>query len=151
MTSKATTPDQYIAELPDDRREAVTRLRQIIKNNLPEDFVETMNYGMLGYVVPHSIYAKGYHCDPKMPLPFMNVASQKNFIAFYYMGWDVQEGLLEWFKEAYAQQFTVKLDIGKACSRYKKTEHIPYDLIGELVRKVSVAEWINFYEKNVRR
>jgi uncharacterized protein YdhG (YjbR/CyaY superfamily) len=151
MTSQATTPEQYINELPADRKEAITQLRNTILKNLPKGFKETMSYGMLGYVVPHEIYPAGYHCDPKLPLPFANIASQKNFIAFYHMGVYAMPELLKWFTTEYAKQSPAKLDMGKSCIRFKKPEHIPYNLIGELIKKVSVKDWIKIYEENVKR
>ncbi len=151
MTSKATTPEQYLKELPADRKEAVTLLRNTVLKNLPKGFKEVMGYGMLGYVVPHDIYPAGYHCDPKLPLPFANIASQKNFIAFYHMGIYANPGLLKWFTEEYPKHSKAKLDMGKSCIRFKKPEHIPYKLIGELVKKVSVKDWIAAYEKAFKR
>jgi uncharacterized protein YdhG (YjbR/CyaY superfamily) len=151
MTSKAATPEQYIKELPADRKEAITQLRNIVLKNLPKGFKETMSYGMLGYVVPHEIYPAGYHCDPKLPLPFANIASQKNFIAFYHMGVYAIPELLKWFTAEYAKHSPAKLDMGKSCIRFKKPEHIPYKLIGELVKKVSVKDWIKIYEENIKR
>lgn len=151
MTSKATTPEQYIKELPADRKEAITQLRNTVLKNLPKGFKETMSYGMLGYVVPHEIYPAGYHCDPKLPLPFANIASQKNFIAFYHMGVYAMPELLKWFTTEYAKQGPTKLDMGKSCIRFKKPEHIPYNLIAELIKKVSVEDWIKIYEENVKR
>ena len=151
MTSQATTPEQYIKELPADRKEAITQLRNTVLKNLPKGFKETMSYGMLGYVIPHEIYPAGYHCDPKLPLPFANIASQKNFIAFYHMGMYAMPELLQWFTTEYAKQSPAKLDMGKSCIRFKKPEHIPYKLIGELIKKVSVKDWIKIYEENVKR
>jgi Domain of unknown function (DU1801) len=151
MTSKATSPEQYINDLPADRKEAVVKLRDTVLKNLPKGFQEEMNYGMLGYVVPHSIYPAGYHCDPKLPLPFASIASQKNFIAFYHMGIYAMPEILKWFTAEYPKHSPAKLDMGKSCIRFKKPEHIPYKLIGELVKKISVKDWINVYEKNVKR
>jgi hypothetical protein len=151
MISKAKTPDEYIRALPADRKAAVTELRRVILKNLPKGFKETMSYGMIGYVVPHEIYPDGYHCDPKLPLPFMSIASQKNFIAFYHMGIYAMPELMKWYKEEYPKHSTAKLDMGKSCSRFKKPEHIPYKLIGQLVKKVSVKKWIETYEKNYKR
>ena len=101
MQSKATTPEQYLSELPEDRKEAMLKLRNAIKENLPQGFEEVISYGMLGYVVPHSIYPSGYHCDPKLPLPFINLASQKNFIALYHMGIYANKNLESWFVSEY--------------------------------------------------
>jgi hypothetical protein len=121
--------------------------RKNVRQNLPKGFEEVMGYGMIGYVVPHSIYPNGYHCDPKQPLPFMNIASQKNFIAVYSMCLYMDRDLLSWFETEYAKRVKGKLDMGKSCIRFKKMEEIPYDLIGELSGKVTVAEWITKYEK----
>ncbi len=146
MQSKATTVDQYLAELPEDRQKAISQLRKVIKKNMPKGFQETMGYGMIGYVVPHSKYPAGYHCNPKDPLPFMNVASQKNFIAVYHMGVYADPKLLKWFTDAHAKSSPKKLDMGKSCIRYKKPEDIPYELIGELASKITVDDWIERYE-----
>jgi uncharacterized protein YdhG (YjbR/CyaY superfamily) len=148
MQSKAGTVEAYISELPADRQEAINTLRKIIKKNLPKGFSECMNYGMIGYVVPHSLYPKGYHCDPKLPLPFLGLASQKNAISFYHMGIYADTKLLDWFTKEYPKRSTAKLDMGKSCIRFKKPEQIPYDLIGELCSKMSPADWIKLYEKN---
>jgi len=147
MQSKATTPDAYIAEMPTERQTAFKKLRAVIKKNLSPGFKEVMSYGMLGYVVPHSKYPAGYHCDPKLPLPFMGIASQKNFIAVYHMGVYASPELLKWFTTAHAKVSSKKLDMGKSCMRYKKPEDIPFELIGELTAKMSADEWIALYEK----
>lgn len=151
MQSKATTPDAYMAELPADRKGPMTELRNTILKNLPKGFAEEMGYGMLGYVVPHSLYPPGYHCNPRQPLPFMGLASQKNFIAFYHMGIYAMPELMEWFTTAYPQHSTAKLDMGKSCIRFKKPEHIPHKLIGQLVKKMSVKDWVNCYESKFKR
>jgi hypothetical protein len=151
MQSKATTIEQYLAELPPDRQPAMEKLRKIIRKNIPKGFQETMSYGMIGYVVPHKIYPAGYHCDPKLPLPFLNIASQKNFIAVYHMGVYADSKLLKWFTEAHAKASAKKLDMGKSCIRYKKPEDIPFDLIGELAAKMKPDEWIVMYERNYKR
>ena len=151
MTSEAKTPAQYIKELQADRKEAVSQLRDVVLKNLPDGFKEQMGYGMLGYVVPHTIYPPGYHCDPKLPLPFAGIASQKNFIAFYHMGIYAIPDLLKWFVSEYPKHSSAKLDMGKSCIRFKKPEHIPYKLIGELMKKVSIEKWVEVYEKNMRR
>ena len=148
MQIKANTPDQYVDQLPEDRKEAISKLRISILENLPEGFTETVSYGMLGYVVPHSIYPKGYHADPKLPLPFMNIASQKNHIAIYHMGIYGNRKLLDWFLTEYEKLYHTKPDMGKGCFRFKKTDRIPYSLIGELSTKISVADWIKMYEQN---
>ncbi len=146
MQSKATTVEAYIAELPEDRKKAIAKLRSVIKKNLPKGFKEVMGYGMMGYSVPHSLYPAGYHCNPKDPLPFIGLASQKNFIAVYHMGIYADPKLLKWFTDAHAKASAKKLDMGKSCMRYKKPEDIPYELIGELASKISVDEWIEKYE-----
>lgn len=151
MISAATTPEEYLTELPDDRRDAVSKLRNVVRKNLPKGFKEVMSYGMLGYVVPHSLCPAGYHCDPKQPLPFACIASQKNFIAFYHMGLYAMPNLLKWFTAEYPKHTTAKLDMGKSCIRFKKPEHIPYNLLGELMQKVSVDDWIKVYEANIKR
>ena len=151
MISKAATPEQYLKDLPADRKEPVMKLRETVLKNLPKGFKEVMGYGMLGYVVPHELYPQGYHCDPKQPLPFANIASQKNFIAFYHMGLYMDPKLLKWFTEEYPKQSTAKLDMGKSCIRFKKAEHIPYKLIGDLIKKISVDDWIKIYESVLKR
>lgn len=151
MQSKASTPEQYIAELPEDRKEVMQKLRDIVKKNLPKGFEETMQYGMLGYVVPHNIYPDGYHCNPKDALPFMALASQKNHIGFYHMGIYSNPDLMKWFTEEYPKHATGKLDMGKSCIRFKNPKKIPFDLLGELTTKVSVAEWIAKYESILKR
>ncbi len=151
MQSKATSPAQYISELPDDRKEVISKLRQTIRNNLPKGFEEQMSYGMLGYVVPHSTYPDGYHCSPELPLPFINLASQKNFVALYHSGIYASTELYDWFVGEYPKYVKTKLDMGKSCVRFKKLETIPYELIGELCTKMTVAEWIALYEKNIKK
>ncbi len=148
MQSTEITPDAYVDSLHEDRQEAITKLRKVIKKNLPKGFVEEMNYGMIGYVVPHKLYPAGYHCDPKLPLPFLAVASQKNFIALYHMGIYADPKLLKWFTTEFSKRISSKLDMGKSCVRFKKPEQIPFDLIGELVSKMTPADWINLYELN---
>jgi len=148
MQSKADTVALYLDSLPDDRKEIINQLRKVINKNLPKGFSEIMNYGMIGYVVPHSIYPAGYHCDPKLPLPFLGLASQKNNISFYHMGIYADPKLLDWFTKNYAKEVTSKLDMGKSCIRFKKPEQIPFKLIGELVSKMTVKDWIALYEKN---
>ena len=151
MQSKATSPEQYISELPDDRKEVIKKLRQTILDNLPAGFEEQMSYGMLGFVVPHSIYPDGYHCTPELPLPFINLASQKNFVALYHSGIYASKELLDWFVAEYPKYVKTKLDMGKSCVRFKNMETIPYKLIGELCTKMTVNEWITLYEKNTKK
>ncbi len=151
MQIKADTPEQYIEQLPDDRKEAIIKLRKTIIDNLPEGFVEGMGYGMIGYVVPHSLYPKGYHCDPKQPLPFISLASQKNFVVLHHMGIYANPKLLEWFVDEYPKHCKAKLDMGKGCIRFKKPDQIPYELIGELTGKISVHDWIEMFETSFKR
>jgi uncharacterized protein YdhG (YjbR/CyaY superfamily) len=150
MQSKVTTIDQYMANLPEDRQQPIAELRKVIKKNLPKGFKEEMSYGMIGYVIPHSKYPAGYHCDPKLPLPFLSIASQKNFIAIYHMGVYASPAILKWFTTAHAKASPKKLDMGKSCIRYKKMEDIPFELIGELATKMTPDEWIATYEKNYK-
>lgn len=145
------TVEDYFHFLPEERQEPMQKLRQVILENLPEGFEETIQYKMPAYVVPHSIFPDGYHCDTSLPLPFMNIASQKNFIALYHMGIYAMPKLMEWWKEEYAKAVSTKLDMGKSCVRFKKPDTIPLDLIAELVRKVSVQDWIETYKENIRR
>ena len=149
MQYKADSPKEYIAQLPEERQAVIATLRKTILKNLPKGFEEQMSYGMLGYVVPHSIYPDGYHCDTKLPLPFMNLASQKNFVALYHSGIYASKELLEWFVAEYPKHVKTKLDMGKSCIRFKNMETIPYRLIGELCTKMTVDQWIQLYEKNV--
>lgn len=151
MQSTAPTPDQYIDELPEDRKKAMTELRKVIKKNLPKGFKEEMGYGMMGYCVPHSLYPAGYHCDPKTPLPFMGMASQKNFIAVYHMGIYADPVLLKWFTTEFPKHSKTKLDMGKSCIRFKKMDTIPFKLIGELAGKMTPQDWIGIYEKNMKK
>ncbi len=151
MQSKATTPAEYIDSLPEDRKEVVGKLLKALKENLPKGFTEVMSYGMLGYVVPHAIYPNGYHCDPKLPLPFINVASQKNFVALYHMGIYADRKLLDWFVSEYPKHSKSKLDMGKSCIRFKKPADIPFELIKELASKMTVEDWISTYESNFKR
>ena len=127
------------------------KLRKTILDNLPEGFKEGIGYGMIGYSVPHSLYPAGYHCDPKLPLPFMRFASQKNFIAFYHMGLYADKQLLDWFVNEFQQVSKTKLDMGKSCVRFKKTEQIPFELIGKLVSKMTPEDWITIYEKALKK
>ena len=151
MQSKSNTVAEYVKELPADRQQTIEQLRSVIKKNLPKGFKEEMNYGMIGYVIPHSLYPAGYHCKPTDPLPFMNVASQKNFIAVYHMGLYADPILMKWFMTQYPKHSTLKLDMGKSCIRFKKPDQIPFKLIGELTSKMNPAQWIALYEKAFRK
>ncbi|TRO65261.1 DUF1801 domain-containing protein [Christiangramia sabulilitoris] len=151
MKIEADSPEDYLEKVPEDRKEPMARLRSVIKENLPEGFVETLNYGMIGYVIPHSLYPGGYHCDPDLPLPFMSLASQKNFIAVYHMGIYADKELLDWFQAEYKKTVGKKPDMGKSCIRFKKPDEIPFDLIAELSGKITAEDWIATYEKNIKR
>ncbi|MGM5468988.1 DUF1801 domain-containing protein [Flavobacteriaceae bacterium LMO-SS05] len=150
MQYKAETPEDYINQLPDDRKEPIIKLRNSILKTIPQGFKETISYGMIGYVVPHSIYPDGYHCTPNLPLPFINIASQKNFIAVYNMGIYVKKDIYDWFVSEYPKHCKRKLDMGKSCIRFKYMDDIPYDLISELASKITVDEWINYYESAIK-
>ena len=151
MQYTTSTPDEYIAQVPEERQASMKKLRAVIKKNLPKGFTETIRYGMIGYVVPHKLYPAGYHCDPKLPLPFMSIASQKNFVAVYHMGIYADKKLMDWFVDEYPNHVSTKLDMGKSCIRFKKPELIPFELIGELASKMSVADWVATYERAFRR
>ncbi|KAA2218881.1 DUF1801 domain-containing protein [Maribacter flavus] len=146
MQYKADSPEDYISQLPEERKAVILEIRKNILENLPEGFEEQISYGMLGYVVPHSLYPAGYHVDPKLPLPFINLASQKNFVALYHSGLYADPKLLDWFKTEYPKHSKRKLDMGKSCIRFKNLDDIPYVLIGNLARKMSVQDWIALYE-----
>jgi uncharacterized protein YdhG (YjbR/CyaY superfamily) len=150
MKIEATTPEQYIEQLPEDRKEYISKLRKVILENLPKGFAEEMSYGMIGYVVPKSVYPEGYHANPELPLPFINIASQKNHIAVYHSGIYADKNLMDWFLQEYPKHSKTKLDMGKSCLRFKKTEHIPFELIGELAGKMTVKKWVEIYEKNLK-
>ena len=151
MTIKANNVEEYSEQVSEDKREAMMELRKVIKNNIPKGFEECINYNMIGYVVPHKLYPAGYHCDPKLPLPCINLAAQKNFIALYHMGIYANPSLLKWFTEEYSKHCKTKLDMGKSCIRFKKFEDIPFKLISELVSKMDVASWVKLYEKEIKK
>lgn len=150
MQSKATTVTEYVDALPDERKKAINEIRKVILKNLPKGFEEVMSYGMIGYVVPHKLYPMGYQCNPSLPLPFINLASQKNYISLYHLA--LYEGsLLDWFTVAWRETSSKKLDMGKCCIRFKKTEDIPLKLIGELARKMTPRQWIEAYDKMIKK
>lgn len=142
--------EEYLNQLPDDRRYAIEKLRKTIKDNIPEGFEEYFSDG-IGFAVPHSIYPAGYHCKPTDPLPFISIASQKNFVALYHMGIYSDDSILQWFTKEYPKHVTTKLDMGKSCIRFKKMDQIPYELIAELCQKITVEMWIEKYEKYLKR
>lgn len=141
----------YIDALPKERQQVILQLRRTIKENLPSGFEETVNKKFIHFVVPHSTYPNGYHCNPQDALPFVSMASQKNFIAIYHMGIYAFPEIHEWFITEYPKHVKSKLDMGKSCIRLKKPEDIPYDLIAELCRKLTVAQWIEKYEETIKR
>ena len=145
------TIKEYLETLTPDRKKTLTELHNVIIKNLPKGFVEEINYNIPGYVVPHTLYSKGYHVNPKLPLPFINIASQKNHIAFYHLGIYSNEKLLIWFKEQWPKHSSTKLDMGKSCIRFKRPEDIPFKLIGELVSKITPQEWIKIYENSLKK
>ena len=141
--------EEYINSLNSEKKDSVKKIISIIQKKLPKGFREQMNYGMPSWVVPHSIYPKGYHCSPELPLPFLSLASRKNYIALYHMGIYVNKKLMEWFVQEYPKHSTYKLDIGKSCIRFKRLDDIPFKLIGELCSKMSVKDWITIYEREI--
>ncbi len=146
MKTSVSTPDEYIALVQEEQKNALIKLRITIKGNLPEGFSEVMNYGMIGYVVPHTIYPKGYHANPTLPLPFISIASQKSYIAIYHMGLYSDKNLLDWFVKEFSKYSKTKPDIGKSCIRFKNPNQIPFELIALLSKKMTVEDWINIYE-----
>ena len=150
MKYEANTQEEYIAQLSEERQEPFKKLRQTILENLPKGFEEVMGYGMPAYVVPHSIYPDGYHCDPKLPLAFISIANQKGFIALYHMGVYANPELYDWFVGEYPNHSKYKLDMGKSCVRFKKVDHIPYDLIAELIKKATVKYWVTLDEEKLK-
>ncbi|MBK6730203.1 MAG: DUF1801 domain-containing protein [Bacteroidetes bacterium] len=151
MRIEATTVNEYMEAIPDERKKAMQQLRSAIKKNLPKGYTEILAYNMPTYGVPHNIYPAGYHVDSKLPLMLMSIASQKNFIALYHMGLYADNALLKWFTTEYAKQVKTKLDMGKSCIRFKNADAIPFDLIAELATKLSVEQWIKIYEGNLTR
>lgn len=151
MTYNVSSPAAYIAAISEDRRAAFEKLRETIVENIPDGFREGISYGMIGYVVPHELYPPGYHCDPKLPLPFVSIAAQKNFIALYHMGLYAMPELLDWFVSEYPKHAKSKLDMGKSCIRFKKTADIPFELIAQLMQRIGVEEWVDVYESAFKR
>jgi uncharacterized protein YdhG (YjbR/CyaY superfamily) len=151
MVYTMNTVDEYIQALPSERQSVFQELRDVIKQNLPKGFEECMSYNMPAFSVPHSIYPAGYHCKPEEPLPFLSIASQKNFIGFYHMGIYVMPDILDWFTVSYTKLEIGKLDMGKSCVRFKKIDRMPYELIAELCQKISVDQWIEVYERELKK
>lgn len=151
MKASGNTVEEILNNLPEDRAEAFNKLHAIIVQNMPKGFEAAISYGGLGYVVPHTIYPAGYHCKPTEPLPFAGLASQKNSINFYHMGIYSNPELLEWFVSEYPKHSKLKLDMGKSCVRFKKFDQIPFELIGELMQKMTVKQWIDLYESQLKK
>ncbi|MRI00757.1 DUF1801 domain-containing protein [Kriegella sp. EG-1] len=151
MKYTANSPENYINQLPENRQPVISRIRDIINKTIPSGFQEQMSYGMLGWVVPHTRYPDGYHCNPELPLPFINLASQKNFIALYHSGIYADKNLYDWFVSEYPKHCKRKLDMGKSCIRFKSMDDVPYDLIEKLFSKITVDDWISLYEKNIKK
>lgn len=151
MQIEATNPEEYISKIPEERIPYFKKLRQTILENIPNGFEEQMSYGMIGYIVPKSTYPNGYHCNPSLPLPFVNIASQKNFIAFYHLGIYANPEINDWFVNEYPKHCKRKLDMGKSCIRFKNAAEIPFELIATLMQKITLKEWIALYEKNIKR
>tara|TARA_B100000029_G_C17242312_1_gene839528 strand:+ start:282 stop:752 length:471 start_codon:yes stop_codon:yes gene_type:complete len=150
MQYTANTIKEYIDQLPEEQQGAITQLRAVINNNSPTGFSEIINYSMPSWVVPHSLYPSGYHCDPSLPLPFLSIASQKNFVALYHMGIYANPKLMDWFVNEYPKHCPSKLDMGKSCIRFKKVENIPYELVGELAAKMTPEDCISLYESAIK-
>ena len=151
MRSEAKTVKEYLSSLSEERQVPMDKLYKAIKKNLPKGFKEGMGYGMMGWDVPHSLYPPGYHCDPTQPLPFLGIASQKNFIAVYHMGIYSDPELLKWFTTEFPKYSKRKLDMGKSCIRFKNMTDIPYDLMGELASKMTPQDWIERYEAVMKK
>jgi hypothetical protein len=150
MTSNANSPDAYIDALSDDRKTAIRAIRQQLLDNLPDGFEEGMTYGMIGYYVPHRLYPAGYHTDPKQPLPFISLASQKNFVALYHISIHENKELLDYFVSQYPKYCKTKLDMGNSCIRFKKMNEIPYQLIGEIAKQMTPQDRIEQYERQLQ-
>lgn len=151
MKTPGTTVEDILANIPEERKEAFYKLHQTIVDHLPAGFEPGISYGGLGYVVPHRLYPAGYHCKPTEPLPFAGLASQKNSINFYHMGIYSDPDLMDWFLAEYPKHSSQKLDMGKSCIRFKKPEHIPYQLMGQLMEKMTAEQWIALYERMLKK
>lgn len=151
MQIPASSVEDYISKIPEERQEVFTKLFDTITENLPNGFTKGVSYGMVGWDVPLETFPAGYHCTPGSPLPFMGLASQKNFIALYHMGIYAKPELLDWFVAEFPKHSKRKLDMGKSCIRFKKMDEIPFELIAELSKKMTVDEWINIYETNFKK
>ncbi|MEI7488216.1 MAG: DUF1801 domain-containing protein [Chryseobacterium sp.] len=151
MQIKADSVEDYISKITEERQEIFKKIFDTITDNLPEGFQKGVSYGMVGWDVPLETYPAGYHCTPGSPLPFMGLASQKNFIAFYHMGMYAKPELLDWFVAEFPKYSKRKLDMGKSCVRFKKMDDIPLELLAEVSKKMTVEDWINTYEANFKK
>ncbi len=151
MQIQSASVEDYILQIPEDRQDVFRKIFETINDNLPDGFSQGLSYGMIGWAVPLETYPAGYHCTPGSPLPFISIASQKNFIALYHMGMYAKPELLDWFVEEYPKYSKRKLDMGKSCVRFKKMDDIPLELLAELSKKMTVKEWIDIYEKNFKK
>ena len=151
MKITATSPDDYIKQLPEDRAKVISKLRELCREHLPKGFKETLGYGMIAFVVPKNIYPDGYHVNPELPLPFINIASQKHFVALYHSGIYADKELYNWFVTEYPKYAKYKLDMGKSCIRFKRIDDIPYLLIKELLKKMTPEDWIRMYESVLKK
>jgi hypothetical protein len=151
MKSNNTFVAEYLKSLPEDRIDAVKNILRQVEIHLPEGFDYTIQGSLLSIVVPHSVYPSGYHCNPKDPLPFISIASLKNNISLYHMGVYADENIFKWFVSEYEKLQIGKLDIGKSCIRFKNLENIPFDLLGQLFKKMTPADWIALYEKTYKK
>lgn len=145
MISKAKTVKEYLSSLPADRRAALSAVRAVIRKNLDKGYKEGLQYGAIGYYVPHSVYPAGYHCDPKQPLPFVGLGSQKNHMSFGIMTLYLDPEADAWFRREWAKTGK-KLDMGKVCIRFRKLEDLPLELIGRAIARVPVADCVALYE-----
>ena len=150
MQSKAKTVQEYLGGLPPDRRAAIEAVRKVILKHLPKGFEETMQYGMIGYVVPLRIYPPGYHCGKDIPLPFASLASQKNHMAIYLCNVFGHKETDAWFRREYKASGK-KLDMGGSCVRFKQIEDLPLDLIGKVIARTPVKHFIKLYESAIKK
>ncbi len=143
---------EYIEKAPEERRAALEKIWAAIGENIPDDgFAEGISYGFPAWVVPHSVYPDGYHCKPEEPLPFVSIASQKHFVALYHMGLYANPELMEWFVSEWPNHVDSKLDMGKSCIRFKKMDKIPFELIGELMKRMTATEWMGIYDSHIKK
>lgn len=151
MQIKADSVEDYISKIPEERQEIFKKIFDTINDNLPKGFSKNVSYGMIGWAVPLETYPAGYHCTPSSPLPFIALASQKNFIAFYHMGMYANPELLDWFVAEFPKHSKRKLDMGKSCVRFKKMDDIPLELLAEVSKKMTVQDWISIYETQLKK